>query len=168
MGNQLLRHGFCQFRINNGDIRGDFEVSDRVFDAFAVVGDDRESGHFGSSAGSGGNCAKLSLFAEFGNTKNLAHIFKGAVRIFIFDPHCLRGIDRGTAANGNDPVRLEFLHRSCTAHYGFDRRIGFNTVKNLHFHAGFLQISFSAVKKAETLHGAAADTNHRLVAFEGL
>ena len=110
----------------------------------------------------------MSLFAQLGNTENLAHIFKGAIRIFIFDPHSLCGIDRGTAANSHDPVRLERQHRICTAHNGFYRRIRFNTVKDLNFHAGFLQISFSPVKETEALHGTAADADHCFLSFEGL
>ena len=33
--NQLLRHGLGKVRVNDGDIRGDLEVSDRVLDALA-------------------------------------------------------------------------------------------------------------------------------------
>ena len=48
VSDQFLRHRLCQIRIDDGDIRCDLEVSDRILDALLVIGDDRESGDFGS------------------------------------------------------------------------------------------------------------------------
>jgi len=167
VGNQLLRHGLGQIRIHDGDIRGDFKIGNRVLDTLLIVGDDGKRGHFGSRTGSGRNRAEMGLFAELGQTEHLAHILKGGLGILILDPHGLCGIDRRTAAHGNNPVRLKFLHGRRTAHNGFDGRIGLNAFKELDFHAGFLQVRNSFVQKSEALHRTAANADHRTFAFKG-
>ena len=52
---------------------------------------------------------KCALLAQRRDAEDLAHILKGDVRILVLDPHGLGGVDGGTAADGNDPVRLELL-----------------------------------------------------------
>ena len=129
-----------KLRVNDCDIGSYFEVSDRIFNAFLVVGNDGESGNFGCSAGSRGDCAEVRLATELRDAEYLAHISEGQLRIFIFDPHSLCSINRGTAADCNDPVGLELFHCFRAAHYGFNGRIGFDTFKELHFHACFVEI----------------------------
>ena len=145
VGNQLLRHGLGQLGIDDGDVRRDLEVGDRVLGSLGIVGDDGEGGHFGRRAGSGGNGAEVGFVTQFGKSEDLAHVFEGAFRIFIFDPHGLRRVDGRTAADGNDPVGTEFLHHFGASHHGFDGRVGFDAFENLHFHAGFFQILLGAV-----------------------
>ena len=55
MGGQGLGHGFGQLRIDNSHVRGDVEVSERVFNALLIVGDDGESGYLAGGAGGGGD-----------------------------------------------------------------------------------------------------------------
>ena len=76
----------------------------------------------------------------------------------------------GTAADGNNPVRLEFLHGSSALHDGLHRRVGLDSFKQGNFHAGFLQIGFGTIQESETFHRTAADTDHGAFAgqrFEG-
>ena len=92
--NQLLRHGSSQFRINDCHIRSNLEISDRILDAILIIGNDRKCGYLCSSSGSRRNCTEVSLGAQLRKTENLTHIFKGAVRILVLDPHSLGSVDR--------------------------------------------------------------------------
>ena len=168
MGNQLLGHGLGQIGIDNGDIGSDLKVGDGVLDALLIIGDNGESGHLSGGAGGGRDGAEVGLAAERRNAEHLAHLLKGDLRVLVLDPHGLCGINGGAAAHGNDPVGLKLQHGLCAAHDGLNRGIGLNALKQLHFHAGFLQVANSAVKEAEPLHGAAADTDHGLFAGKGL
>ena len=131
VSHQLFRHGVGQLGVDDGDIGGDFKVGDRILDALLIIGNDGEGSHLGSSAGGGGDGAEVCLAAQRRDAKDLAHILKGD------DPHGLGGIDGGTAADGNDPVRLEFLHCSRALHDGLNGRVRLDTLEQLHFHAGF-------------------------------
>ena len=93
MSNELHRHAIGELRVNDGNVRGNLEVSDWVLNALLIVGNNREGRDLGCGAGSRGNCAEVSLGAELGKAKDLAHILKGCLRILILDPHCLRGVD---------------------------------------------------------------------------
>ena len=114
MCNQLLRHGFCQCTINNGNIRRNVEVCQRILDTLVIVGDNRECGYFGCRTGCRRNCTELCLCPQCREIKRCAKVFKLGIRIFIECPHCLCSIDRRTAAHGNNPIRLKFPHLFCT------------------------------------------------------
>ena len=168
VGDQLLGHGLSQIGVHDGHVRGDLEVRDGVLDALLVVGDDGEGGHLGSSAGGGGNGAEVCLAAQRRDAEHLAHLLKGDLGVLVLDPHGLGCIDGRAAAHGDDPVGLKLQHGLGTAHDGLHGRIGFDALEQFHFHAGFLQVLHGTVQEAETLHGAAADTDHCLFASEGL
>ena len=138
MGNELLRHGLCQSRVNNGNIRSDFEVSNRVLNSFLIVRDNGKCGYLGSGSGSRRNRTELRFVSQCRDTEYFTHIFKGAIRILILNPHCLSRINRRTSADGNNPIRSEILHLLCALHYGIYGRIGLNPFKKLYFHTGFL------------------------------
>ena len=142
MGYQLLGHAMGQFRIHNGNIRGNFKVRNGVFDALFIVGNDGEGSYFRSRPRGRGNGYKVGFSAQFGQAEHLSHFFKGDFRIFVLDPHGLGCINGRTAADGHNPVRLEFFHNLGTFQYRFHGRIGFYPLIDLHFHAGFLQVSF--------------------------
>ena len=108
----------------------------------------------------------MSLSAELRNTEHLAHFFKSDFRIFILDPHSFCGIDRRTAADGYDPVRLEFFHSRSALHNGLNGGIRLNTFEQLNLHAGFFQVIDCFVEEAEFFHRAAADANHCSLAFK--
>ena len=168
VGDQLLGHGLGQIGIDDGDIGGDLKVSDGVLDALLIIGDDGEGGHLSGGAGGGRDGAEVGLAAERRNAEHLAHLLKGDLRVLVLDPHGLCGINGGAAAHGNDPVGLKLQHGLGTAHDGLHGRIGFDALEQLHFHAGFLQVLHGTIQEAETLHGAAADTDHCLFSGEGL
>ena len=138
MGNQLFGHGVGQFRVDDGHIGGDLKVGDGILDALVIVGDDGERRHFRSRAGRGGDSAEMSFAAQRRDAEYLAHILKGDVRVFVFDPHRFGSVDGGTAADGDDPVGLEFLHGGRALHDGFHRRVGFDALKQGYLHTGFL------------------------------
>ena len=157
---QFLWHGFSQSRVNDCNVWSDIEVSQRIFNAFLVVGDNRESGYFGSGTGSRWDGAESSFFAKFWEVEWDAELFKGGVWIFIECPHCFCSIDWRTAADGYDPVRLEFTHHCSTFHNGVNRWVWFNAFKQSNFHACFFQIITYFVQEAKTFHAAAADNNN--------
>ena len=167
VGNQLLGHGLSQIRVHDGHVRGDLKVRDGVLDALLVVGNDGESGHLGGSAGGGGNGAEVCLAAQRRDAEHLAHLLKGDLGVLVLDPHGLGSINGRAAAHGDDPVGLKLQHGLSTAHDGLHGRIGFDALEQLHFHAGFLQVLHGTIQEAETLHGAAADTDHCLFAGKG-
>ena len=168
MGNQLLRHGLCKIWIYDRNIRGDFEVCDRVLDTLLVIGNDRECGNLSCSSGCGGNCTEMSFLSQLRNTEYLTHIFKSDVRILVFDPHSLCCIDRGTAAHSYDPVWLECFHSCCTLHNSLYGRIRLDAFEKLNLHSCFFQILFCFIQKTEAFHGTAANTDHCFFAFKCL
>ena len=160
VSSQFLWHGFSQSRVNDCNVWSDIEVSQRIFNAFLVVGDNRESGYFSSGTRSGWDSAESSFFAKFWEVKWDAELFKGGVWIFIECPHCFCSIDWRTTADGYDPVRLEFTHHCSTFHNGVNRWVWFNAFKQSNFHACFFQIITYFVQEAKTFHAAAADNNN--------
>ena len=166
VSNQLLRHGFGQIGVNNCNIGSNLEIGKGILYALFIIGYNRKCRNFGGSAGSGGDGHKTSLGAKGGETKNLAHILKGGLGIFVFNPHCLGCINGGAAAHSNDPVGLEFGHSLSSAHYGVYGRIGLYAFENFNFHTGFLQIAYCAIKKTELLHASAANADHSFAAFK--
>ena len=165
VGRQLLGHGVDQLRIHDGDVRRNFKISDGVFDALLVIGDDRECSYFRSGAAGGRDCAEVRFRPQLRQAEDLAHIGKGGFRVFVFDPHGLGCIDGAAAAHGHDPVRLELLHDFRAVHDCFNRRIAFDAFNHLCFHAGFFQIRQRPVQKAAALHAAAADADNGPFAF---
>lgn len=107
---ELLGHRLGKFGIDDGDIGRDLEVSDGIFDALCVVGDDGERGDFGGSAARGGDGAELRLMAQLRDAEHLAHFLERDVGILILDPHRFCGVDGRAAAHCDDPVGLELEH----------------------------------------------------------
>ena len=165
---ELLGHCLSQLGVDDGNVRGDLEVGDRVFDALLIIRDDGECSDLGGRAGGRGDGAEMRLLAQLGDAEHLAHILKGAVRIFVLDPHCLGSVDGRAAADGDDPIRLIVDHDLRAAHHGVNGGIRLDAVKNLDFHPGFLQVSLGSVQEAEALHGAAAHADDRSLALERL
>lgn len=142
-----------------GNIRGDVEVCQRIFDSLLVVGDDRESSDLGSGTRSGWDCTEFCFGAQFREVKGDAQLLEGGVRIFIECPHCLCSIDWRTAADRNDPVRLEFAHFFSASHNGFDRWVCLDSFKQANLHAGLLEVVANLVKESKTFHAAAANND---------
>ena len=64
MGDKLLRPGVGKFRIDNGDIRSDFEVGNRELDTLLVIRNNREGSDFRSCSGRRGNSAEMGFMTE--------------------------------------------------------------------------------------------------------
>ena len=78
----------------------------------------------------------MSLAAQRRDAEHLAHILKGDVGIFIFNPHGLGCVDGGATADCHNPVGLEFFHGGSALHDGFHGRVRLNAFKQLDLHAG--------------------------------
>ena len=168
MRHQLLRHGLCQSRIYDSHIGSDFKVRNGVFDSLFIVCNNGKCGYLGSCSGSGGNGTELCLLSQRWNTEDLAHIFKGAVRILVLNPHCLRRINGRSSTDCHNPIRSEVQHFLGTLHYGINGRVRLNTFKKLYLHACFLQVLYHSIQKAETLHGSTTYADEGLLSPEGL
>ena len=166
MGGELLGHGLRQIRVHDGHVRGDVEVCQGVLDALVIVGDHGEGRHFRGRAGGGGDGAELGLGPQGGEVEGNAQLLKGGVRILVERPHGLGRVNGGTAANGNDPVRLEFLHGLGALHHRFHRGVRLYAFKQGHFHARRLQVGLYLVQETKPLHGAAAYHDDGLFAFK--
>ena len=137
-----------------------------AFGASLPIVSDHDRRHFRGRAGGGGDGAELGLGPQGGEVEGNAQLLKGGVRILVERPHGLGRVNGGTAANGNDPVRLEFLHGLGALHHRFHRGVRLYAFKQGHFHARRLQVGFYLVQETEPLHGAAAYHYERLFAFE--
>ena len=160
VGSELGGHGLRQIRVHDGHIRGDVEVRQGILDALLIIGNNRERGDLGSGAGGGGNRAEPGLLAQRGEGEGGDEVLERGLRILIEDPHGLGCVDGAAAADGDDPVGLEFAHGLSALHHGLHRGIGLHALKQLHRHAGGLQIVADLVQKAKALHAAAADHDH--------
>ena len=163
---KLLRHCLCKLGVNYCNIRCYIKVRQRVLNALWVIGNYRESGNLRSSSRGWGNSAEFSLLAKLGEIKGNAERLKGNIGVFIKRPHSLCRVYRGAAAYCNYPVRLEFTHSLGAAHNGFNRGVWLNTLKQLYLHSRLFKVIYCLIKKAETLHRAAAHNYYSLFAFE--
>ncbi len=168
VGDQLDGHGMSQLGINDSHIGCDLEISQRILNAFFIIRDDGEGSDLGRCAGSGRDRAEMRFFPELGDSENLAHLLKGDLRILVFDPHRLCGIDGRTSADRNDPVGLKLQHLLCSPHDSIHGGIRFDALKDPDFHPCFLQILLRSGQEAEALHGAAADTDNGLFPLQPL
>ena len=166
MSYQLLRHGLCQLRIHDCNVRGNLKVGDWIFNSLFVVCDDGECGNFCSCSGCGRNRTEFCLGAQLWQSEYHAHILKGYFRIFVLNPHCFRRIDWRTATDCYNPIRAKVLHKCRTLHYGLNGWIRLDSFKYTNFHSGLFQITLCFVQETEALHGAAAHTDNRFLSFK--
>jgi len=166
IGRQLLRHRLRKLGIDNSHVRRNIEVGQRILDTFLVIGNDREGGDFRRRARGGRDSTEFRLCAQRREIERRAKRFKCGIGILVEGPHRLCSINRRTAADGYNPIRLELAHRLCTLHNRFHGGIRLHTLKQTDFKAGFLQILLHSVKKSELLHAAATDNNNRALAFQ--
>ena len=165
---QLRGHLLGQLGINDSNIGSDVEVGQRILNALGVVGDYAERGNLSSSTGGGRNGAEVSLLAQLGEVEGDAQLLEGHIGVLVESPHSLGSVDGGTTAHGNDPVGLELGHGSSAAHNGLHRGIGLNVLKQVNFHAAFLQGIDGAIQEAKALHAAAAYNDESLLATQVL
>ena len=165
---QFFGHGLREVRVDNRHIRRDVEVCERILHTLCIIRDNGERSHLRRRTGGGRNRAETRLGAQRREIEWDAELFKRGVRILIERPHGFRRINRGAAANGDDPVRLELTHCRRAFHNGLDGRIRLNAFKGHNFHACLLQVADNLVKEAKPFHGAAANYDKRLCTLECL
>ena len=168
-----VSHLFCrkvgnQIGINDCHIRGDIEVSQRIFHTGLIVGDYGECSYLCCRAGSGRDGCKFCFLTQLREIKRNAQILEGGIRVLVECPHSLCCVDRGTATHGYDPVRLELSHHSCALHNSLNGRIRLNNLNQLYFHTCFLQVCNCAIQEALFLHGTAANNEDSLLALQVL
>ena len=166
VGRQLLRHRLREVGIDDGHVRRDVEIGQRILDALLVVGDDRERGDLRRRARGGRDGAELRLRAQRREIERRAERVERRVGIFVEGPHRLRSVNRRTAADGDDPIGLELAHRLGALHNRFHGGIRLHALEQTNLKAGFLQIGLHPVQKTELLHAAAADDDDRARAAE--
>ena len=165
---KLSRHGVGELGVDDGDIRGDVEVGQRVLDALGVVGDDGEGGNLGSGTGGRGDGAEVSLLTQLGEAERLDDVIEGLLGILVEDPHGLSGIDGRAAADGDNPVRLELAHGLGALHDRLDGRIGLDALEQLDLEAAFLKVGLNVLQEPAAAHRAAARNDDGLLALEVL
>ena len=165
---QLGGHGVGELGVDDGDIRGDVEVGQRVLDALFVIRDDGECGDLGSSAGGRGNGAEVSLLTQLGEAERLDNVVEGLLGILVEDPHGLSSIDGRTAADSNNPVGLEVAHSGCALHDGLDGGIGLDALEQLDLHAGLFEVGLNVLQEPAAAHRAAARNDDGLLTLEVL
>ena len=165
---QLGGHGVGELGVDDGDIRGDVEVGQRVLDALGVVGNDGEGSDLGSGAGGRGDGAEMSLLTQLGEAERLDDVIEGLLGILVEDPHGLSSIDGRAAADSNDPVGLEVPHSGCALHDGLDGGIGLDALEKLNLHAGLFEVGLNILQEPAAAHRAAARNDDGLLALEVL
>ena len=168
VGAELGGHGVGELGVDDGDVRGDVEVGERVLDALGVVRDDGERGDLGGRAGSRGDGAEVGLLAQLGEGERLDDVVEGLLGVLVEDPHGLGGINRGATAEGDDPVRLELAHGLGALHDRLDGRVRLDALEQLDLKAGVLEVLLDVLQEAATTHGAAAGDDDGLGALEVL
>ena len=168
IGNLLDGKALYQCRVDDGHVRRDFKVGQRILDALGVVRDDGKCRHFRRRAGRGRDGAEAGLRPQFREIERRAQILERRLGILVERPHGLGRVNRGTAANGHDPIRLEICHGLCALHDRLYRRIRLDTLEKRDFHAGFLQVTFRLVQKAALPHGATARYDDGLLTWKVL
>ena len=101
-GAQGLGHAHHQVGVDDGHVRGQLVVGQRVFHAGGIVGHDRKRGHFRTGTGRGGDADQFGLHAHFRELVDTladvheAHgqIFERGVRVLVHHPHDLGRIHR--------------------------------------------------------------------------
>ena len=165
---QLGGHGVGELGVDDGDIRGDVEVGQRVLDALGVVGNDGERGDLGSGAGGRGDGAEMSLLTQLREAERLDDVIEGLLGILVEDPHGLSGIDGRAAADGDNPVGLELAHGLGALHDRLDGRIGLDALEQLDLETAFLKVVLDVLQEPAAAHRAAARNDDGLLALEVL
>ena len=117
---QSLRHCLYQIRVDNRHRRSQRIIRYRVLNALMVIGNNGERRYFRTRARRSRDSDHHSLFAQLRKFKNTfadihkAHrqIFKFQFRMFVHQPHNLARVNRRTAAQRNDNVRLKRTERT--------------------------------------------------------
>ena len=131
---QRFRHIHHQVGIDNGHIRGQRVVCQRVFLTGRVIGHHGERRNFRTGTGSGSDRHHLGFDAHFRELvdtftdihKAQRQFFEVGFRMFVHDPHDFRRIHRGTAAQGDDHVWFKGVRQVGTFTYDGQRRVSFN------------------------------------------
>jgi hypothetical protein len=165
---ELGGHGVGELGVDDGDVRGDLEVGDRELDALGVVGDDREGRDLGRGARRGADGAEVGLGAQLGQAEDLAHVLEGGLGVLVLDPHGLRGVDGAAAADGDDPVGAELLHRGSALHDGLDGGVALDALEQRDLHARGLEVCLDVLQEAAGAHAVAAGDDDGLGALEVL
>ena len=139
---ELLRHGQRNICIQNCNIRGNFKISQRIFNISLIISDNGKGCNLCCCAARGRNSYENCFIAQRGNRERVLDILKGFLRMLIEDPHRLSRINRRAAADSHNYIRLEGAHGFCTTKNSFNRRIRLNTFKKLRLHANVMQYIF--------------------------
>ena len=117
--------------IYDSHFRHHFVTDDRPLHAGVRVGNDRERSNLGTRTSRSRDADQLRLLAHLREEtdslsdieEDRSHVEESFFRIFVHDPHDLRSIDCGTAADSDDNVRLEFVHLREALHRILDLRV---------------------------------------------
>ena len=140
VGHDALWHAPGELRVDDGNIRREAVVGQRVFDvAVLFIGDDREACPLAACAGGGGNGHQLRLCAQLRELERaladikeaLAQAVKAGVGVLVEQPHTLGRVNGAAAADGNNHVRLEGAHGLYTAHDALHAGVAFHIGINL-------------------------------------
>ena len=107
--------------VHDGHVGKELVVSQRVLHAGLLVGDHGEGGHLGTGTGGGGDGYEVGLLSHLREGVHTlpdiheahGHILEVHLRVLVHHPHDLSSVHGGTAAQGDDHVRLEGVHGLC-------------------------------------------------------
>ena len=136
-GGQALRRGHHHVSIHNRHLRQQFVVRQRVLHAGVLIGNDGERSDFGARASRGWDGDEVRLFTHLREGVHAladiheahCHVEEVHFRMLVHDPHNLAGVHCGTAADGDNAVRLEGGHGLCAFLRAGEGRVGRNIVE---------------------------------------
>ena len=137
--------------INDCHVRQKLIVSKRPFHAGVCIGDDCKRGNFRTGTCGSRNGDEVSPFAHFRESiDSLAdihevhsHIGEIHIGMLIHDPHDFRRVHCGTAADGDDGIRLELGHLVSTLSRALERRVRGNFIEASVLNAHFVEFLFN-------------------------
>ena len=164
VGCQSLRHSKRNIEIQDCQIRRQIEIRQWILDAGGVIGDDRERRHLRRRAGRGRDGHKDRLLTQRRQRERLLDIIKSQRRIFIENPHSLRCIDRRTATDSHDHIRLKLLHQLRALLHFLDGRIRRNAVHDIGLKPCIMEHLLRLRQEPAAPHRAPAGADESLLA----
>ena len=174
-GSQAFRCGHHHIRVDDCHVRQKLIVGKRPFHAGVRIGNNRERGHFGAGARGGRNRDEVSFFAHLREgIDSLAdvhevhsHVGEVHVGVLIHHPHDFRRVHSGTAADGDDGIRLELGHLVSTLSRALERRVGGNFIEAGVLNAHFVELLFNRLGVAVIVKERVGNNKRLFLAHDG-
>ena len=153
---QAARGGHAVVGVDDSHVGEQRVVGERPLDAGLLVGDDGERRALGAGTRRGRDGDEVGLLAHLGEGEDTladvhevhGHVLEVRLGVLVHHPHDLAGVHCGTAADGDDDIRLEERHLLGAATCALQGGIGLNVVEAVVSDAHLIELGLDGTRVA--------------------